>query len=67
FLTQSLDQIRQLAIDVANSEGGEFTVIQFRDKSGMGRNLCIELLEFLDGKGFTKRLGDKRVIQDIHR
>jgi len=67
FLTKTLDQIRQLAIEVANSEGGEFTVIQFRDKSAMGRNLCIELLEFLDGKGFTKRIGDKRIIQDINR
>ena len=67
FLAKTLDQIRQLAIEVADNEGGEFTVIQFRDKSGMGRNLCIELLEFLDGKGFTKRLGDKRIIQDINR
>ena len=67
FLTETLVQVRKLAIEVANSENGEFTVIQFRDKSGMGRNLCIELLEFLDGKGFTKRLGDKRIIQDVDR
>ncbi len=67
FLPEALQELRALAATVAKTEGGEFTVIQFRDKSKIGRNLCIELLEFLDSKGFTKRLGDKRIIQDINR
>jgi selenocysteine-specific elongation factor len=67
FLPATLDKIRDMAIALANAHGGRFTVIQFRDHSGIGRNLCIELLEHLDGKGFTKRLGDQRLIQDINR
>ena len=67
FLADTLQRIRVLAQQVAEEHGGQFTVIQFRDKSGMGRNLCIELLEHLDGKGFTKRLGDTRIIQDTSR
>lgn len=67
FLLDTMQEIRLLAIKVAEAEGGKFTVIQFRDHSGIGRNLCIELLEHLDGKGFTKRLGDQRIIQDKNR
>jgi selenocysteine-specific elongation factor len=67
FVSEVLVQLRQQAQKVAEANGGEFTVIQFRDASGIGRNLCIELLEHLDNKGFTKRLGDKRIIQDIDR
>ena len=26
----------------------------------MGRNVVIELLEYFDGRGFTKRVGDTR-------
>ena len=37
-----------------------FTVRQFRDASGMGRNVVIEVLEYFDGRGFTKRVGDTR-------
>lgn len=67
FLVDAMAKLRALASQVASDNGGEFTVIQFRDASGMGRNLCIELLEHLDNKGFTKRLGDTRIIQDTSR
>lgn len=67
FIAEALQQLREQAQAVAAANDGEFTVIQFRDASGMGRNLCIELLEHLDNKGFTRRLGDKRIIQDINR
>ena len=30
---------------------------QFRDASGMGRNVVIEVLEHFDRKGFTRRAG----------
>ncbi|MFT5014255.1 MAG: selenocysteine-specific elongation factor [Patiriisocius sp.] len=67
FLPRSLQHLRTQVAEVAAAAGGEFTVIQFRDQSKIGRNLCIELLEFLDSKGFTKRLGDKRIVQDMNR
>ncbi|MCE2424850.1 MAG: selenocysteine-specific translation elongation factor [Pseudomonadales bacterium] len=42
-----------------------FTVRQFRDASGMGRNVVIEVLEYFDGRGYTQRIGDtRRVVGD---
>jgi hypothetical protein len=38
-------------------------VIAFRDASGIGRNLCIEILEYFDAKGFTRREGNSRLIR----
>ena len=40
--------------------GGLFTAAQFRDASGVGRGLAIEILECLDRLGITQRIGDAR-------
>lgn len=48
------------------SEGGDdtgFSVIQFRDASGIGRNLCIEILEYFDRIGFTRRQDNARFLR----
>ena len=39
-----------------------FTVASFRDESGVGRNLVIELLEFFDRSRFTRRIGQQRLL-----
>ncbi len=39
------------------------SVIQFRDRSGIGRNLCIEILEYFDRRGFTRRDGNTRFVR----
>jgi len=44
-------------------EGGEFTVAQYRDFTGTGRNLAIEALEYFDRLGLTQRGSDARVIR----
>ncbi len=44
------------------AKDGDFTVKEYRDVSGIGRNLCIEILEYFDRQGITQRLGDKRKI-----
>jgi len=41
-----------------------FTVIDFRDYLGTGRNYAIELLDYLDSVGFTSREGNERVVID---
>ena len=41
---------------------GPFTVRHFRDATGIGRNIAIEVLEYFDGRGFTRRTGNTRVI-----
>ena len=38
------------------------TAAAFRDRSGIGRNLTIEVLEFFDRVKFTRRVGDSREI-----
>ncbi len=40
-----------------------FSVIRFRDASGIGRNLCIEILEYFDQIGFTRRDGNTRFLR----
>ncbi len=40
-----------------------FKATDFRDRSGVGRNLSIEILEFFDRAKFTRRLGDERLLQ----
>ena len=44
------------------ADGSDFTVKEYRDATGIGRNLCIEILEYFDRQGITRRLGDKRTI-----
>ena len=39
---------------------GIFTAAQFRDWTGLGRGLAIEILEFMDTLGVTQRVGDTR-------
>jgi selenocysteine-specific elongation factor len=39
---------------------GQFTAAQYRDATGVGRSLAIEILEFLDSLGITQRIGDTR-------
>ena len=45
----------------AASPTGTFTAAAFKDRSRVGRNLAIEILEFLDRIGATRRIGDARV------
>jgi selenocysteine-specific elongation factor len=40
------------------------TITEFRDRFGCGRNVLIEVLEYFDTIGFTRRVGNARVILD---
>ncbi len=42
------------------SPGGTFTAAQYRDATGIGRGLAIEILEALDTLAITQRIGDQR-------
>ncbi len=53
-LTELLQQEQQ-----AN---GKVTAAGFRDRSHIGRNLTIEVLEYFDREGLTRRSGDARVL-----
>lgn len=46
----------------AENADGLFDAAAFRDRSGIGRNLAIKVLEFFDKTGFTRRTGEGRRI-----
>ena len=60
FLPLAMEELRLRLFDAA--AGADFTVKQYRDVSGIGRNLCIEILEYFDRQQLTRRLGDRRKI-----
>jgi selenocysteine-specific elongation factor len=63
FLLETLARLAEIARELAdNSADGKFTAAMFNDRSGVGRNLTIQILEYLDKMGVTRRLGDARVI-----
>jgi selenocysteine-specific elongation factor len=49
------------ALARANPNG--FTAAQYRDATGVGRSLAIEILEFLDTLAITQRVGDARKLR----
>jgi selenocysteine-specific elongation factor len=62
FLPETVDRLAAVARELADGEEGTFTAAAFKDRSGVGRNLTIEILEYLDRIGITRRVGDARVV-----
>lgn len=60
FLPEAVKELRMLLFRA--NEGAAFTVKQYRDVTGVGRNLSIEILEYFDRQGITRRRGDLRDI-----
>lgn len=61
FLPETLQRLVGLAVALDEASGGKgFGAAAFRDRSGLGRNLTIQVLEFLDGSGYTRRVGAVR-------
>ncbi len=65
YLPETIRDLSALVEKLAGGPGGKerFSVIDFRDASGIGRNLCIEILEYFDGIGFTRRDGNLRFMR----
>jgi selenocysteine-specific elongation factor len=59
FLPAVIDQLAAMVADL-DRERGAFNARDFRDRSGVGRNTAIEILEYFDHLGFTRRQGDDR-------
>jgi len=63
YLPEALLKLSKIGAELsALSPEHSFTAADFKDRSGIGRNLTIEVLEFLDKAGITRRVGDARVI-----
>ncbi|MGE4043758.1 MAG: selenocysteine-specific translation elongation factor [Acetobacteraceae bacterium] len=64
FLPAAVVSLGHVAADLAREhDGGGFTAAMFNQRSGIGRNLSIEVLEFLDRLGVTQRSGELRHLQ----
>ena len=60
-------QLVDIAEDIKSLAAGNpatkaFTVREFRDHTGIGRNVAIDVLEYFDGKGFTRRQENQRIV-----
>jgi selenocysteine-specific elongation factor len=63
FLPETVARLADLAAMLAaESPDHSFTAGQFKDRSGIGRNLTIEVLEYLDKVGVTRRVGEARIV-----
>ena len=63
FLPESLERLAKIACDLAApSPDGSFTAAVFKDRSGVGRNLTIAILEYLDKMGATRRVRNARFV-----
>src|SRR2546423_1851713 len=61
FVPSFVKDLERMAQDVAGREKA-ITAAAFRDRSGIGRNLAIEVLEYFDRIRFTRRVGDAHVL-----
>jgi len=59
FLPGTVAQLRAVAAELAAGNDG-FTAAEFNRRSGIGRNLTIQVLEHLDRIGATERTGEVR-------
>ena len=57
--------IRELAATAASLQdaAGEVRAAEFRDRTGLGRKRAIQILEFFDRVGFTRRVRDGHVVR----
>lgn len=63
FLPRAVARLAGAAQALAESSpGGRITAAQFRDASGLGRNLAIDVLDYFDRVRFTRRVGDARIV-----
>ena len=61
FLPETVsDLARKVELLAAEVPDQQFSASQYRDKTAIGRNLAIEVLEYFDRAGLTQRVGDKR-------
>lgn len=62
YETGILAELGRQTEELAAARGGSLTVAAFRERLGIGRNLAIDLLEYFDRAGFTRRFGETRKV-----
>jgi selenocysteine-specific elongation factor len=61
FLPGAVAELGRIAEEIARNEG-KILAAAYRDRSGIGRNVTIEVLEYFDRIKFTRRAGDAHVL-----
>jgi selenocysteine-specific elongation factor len=61
FLPETIVRLAGVARELSDADG-PFTAAMFNDRCNVGRNLTIEILEYLDRIGVTRRVGDTRIV-----
>jgi selenocysteine-specific elongation factor len=62
FLPGAVAELKRIAAELAGKEG-KILAATYRDCSGIGRNVAIEVLEYFDRIKFTRRAGDTHVLR----
>jgi selenocysteine-specific elongation factor len=62
FTAQAIAVAQQAVVDLAGG-GGRVTLAQVRDRLGISRKFAQGLLEALDARGVTRRVGDERILR----
>ncbi|MDA5542580.1 selenocysteine-specific translation elongation factor [Yersinia rochesterensis] len=63
YLSQRIEQFADLIRELDASQGST-SAADFRDRLGIGRKLAIQILEFFDRSGFTRRRGNDHFLRD---
>ena len=64
FTRAAVADLAAIALDLSEADG-EARAAAFRDRIGTGRKLAIQILEFFDRIGYSRRIGDgHRVFRD---
>jgi selenocysteine-specific elongation factor len=61
YLPSAVAELKRIGADVARKDG-RILAAAYRDRSGIGRNVTIEVLEYFDRIKFTRRAGDAHVL-----
>lgn len=68
YLTESLDDLAAVAEALCQeSPDGSFSAADYRDRSAIGRNLTIKVLEYLDRAGVTRYSRQRRYMHANYR
>ncbi|MGB9097716.1 selenocysteine-specific translation elongation factor [Erwinia sp.] len=63
FLSEQMKMLADM-IRLRASEGHTTSAADFRDSLGVGRKLAVQILEFFDRSGFTRRKGNDHLLRD---
>lgn len=64
FTHDAVTRLAQIAMELAQG-GGPVLAAEFRNRIGTGRKLAIQILEYFDRSGFSRRVGEGHCVRDL--